>query len=151
VFIQSPRPAAAAEAAGAPQENIFPVVVEAAALALQTKNACTHRAPLWVGWEAARGAFSVGHLWIRCWAAARTHVHLVCVCIKNEFKFNLLLFKLFAGCCWENTSALPHTAGWLRLKVKYFYTLTGGRLFYYLCEWAYFFNQGRIWMRITLH
>jgi len=48
VFIQSPRPAAAAEAAGAPQENIFPVVVVAAALALQTKNACTHST--FVGW-----------------------------------------------------------------------------------------------------
>jgi hypothetical protein len=58
VFIQrdreSPRPAAAAEAAGAPT-NIFP-----SADGADTKNA--HTAPSWVGWEAARGAFSVGHL-----------------------------------------------------------------------------------------
>jgi hypothetical protein len=135
VFIQSPRPAAAAEAAGAPQENIFPVVVVAAALALQTKNACTHST--FVGWlgGGARCILCRSPLNQMLGRRAHSRAPRMCVYKKNEFKFNLLLFKLFAGCCWENTSALPHTAGWLRLKVKYFYTLTGGRLFYYyLCE-----------------
>jgi hypothetical protein len=40
------------------RKNIFPMVVAAAAADKKQKM----HAPLWVGWEAARGAFSVGHL-----------------------------------------------------------------------------------------
>lgn len=96
-------------------------------------------APLWVGWEAARGAFSVGHLWIRCWAAARTHVHLVCVYKKTNLNWTCCslnsLLRLLLG---KHLGASPHCT--LAQGEIFLHTL-GRQTFLLLFMWVSLFFQ----------
>jgi hypothetical protein len=103
---------------------------------------CMHTQSTFVGWLGGGARCILCRSPLNQMLGRRAHSRAPCMCVykKNEFKFNLLLFKLFAGCCWENTSALPHTAGWLRLKVKYFYTL-GRQTFLLLFMWVSLFFQ----------